>query len=88
MFSVGAMYDGDRGTPVDRSEAIGGYRTAAGQENGRAADNLGVIFRDGDGVSRNAAVSVTYFRLAALTGIAVRRPAAGIGRVATITNGA
>ena len=74
MFSVAAMYDNGRGTPVNRLEAVRWYSMAAARGSGRAAYDLGVIYRDGDGVPRSKPLAIRYFRLAAAAGIEAARP--------------
>jgi TPR repeat protein len=67
FMTAGAAYQ------KNRSIAINWYKLAAEKGYGRAAYDLGVIYRDGDGVRRDVSASIHYFRLAEAVGIKAAR---------------
>ena len=64
-FWLGSMWHQGRGKPVNYRTAHGLYRTAAYHGNADAQNNLGLLYRDGEGVEQSPVVSYAWFSLAA-----------------------
>jgi hypothetical protein len=76
QFNLGCHYDyGRMGLPLDQAEARRLYQRAAEQGHGRAAMNLGVSCRDGEGGPVDLKAAARWFKVAA-----------DLGEVAACTN--
>jgi len=65
-FSLAGRYrEGREGLPLNEKLAVKFYRRAAAQNHGCAMYNLGAMISNGEGVTRNDAQSVAWFRKAA-----------------------
>lgn len=64
-FWLASMWHQGRGKPVNYRTAHNLYRTAAYHGNADAQNNLGLLYRDGEGVEQNSVVSYAWFALAA-----------------------
>ena len=62
------MYEQGQGVAKDFAKAISWYGKAAAQKNAIAANNLGVLYRDGRGVPANASEAEKWFRIGADAG--------------------
>jgi TPR repeat protein len=68
--SLGKMYEGSSGVPVDYGEAVKWYRRAADQGFAEAQNLLGRMYVSGAGVPKDHAEAVKWFRKAADQGYA------------------
>ncbi len=66
MIEAGLIYHQGLGTPVDHERALDWYLTSM---NGDAANNIGVMFRDGTGLPLNRKVAYLLFLTIHMTGI-------------------
>ena len=62
---LGAMYNNERGLPLDYKTALKWFRLAADQEDASAQFIVGLMYDKGKGVPRNEETAAKWYRLAA-----------------------
>jgi TPR repeat protein len=63
--TLGYLYQGGQGVPLDYAAAVSWYRKAADQGLASGQTGLGVMYQSGQGVPQDYATAVSWYRLAA-----------------------
>lgn len=69
MITLGVKYHQGKGVQVDYSKAMDWYLKAYDKRNGDALNNIGVMYRDGQGVSTNSQIAYLLFLAVHMAGL-------------------
>jgi hypothetical protein len=69
MISLALMYHTGEGAKLDYDKAMDWYLKAYAKHNGDALNNIGVMYRDGSGVSTNAKIAYLLFLAVHMEGL-------------------
>ena len=69
MISIALYYHQGRGVPQDYGKAMDWYLRAFPHFNGDASNNIGVMYRDGEGVEPNRKIAFDLFLITHMRGL-------------------